>query len=110
MGTCETTVRVQSPENLLILLPQNHPHRYHGVLPYLGYVHPCPLTLFALLTPSKAYLAISIDTAGLVRVSAFWVLRKGGKYGHRLYFYLYTFFFCLGTFIGNVRFLSPPRP
>jgi Na+/H+ antiporter NhaD/arsenite permease-like protein len=62
----------------------------------------------SLLTLPKAYLAISIDTAGLVRVSAFWVLRKGGKYGHRLYFYLYTFFFCLGTFIGNVRFILSP--
>jgi Na+/H+ antiporter NhaD/arsenite permease-like protein len=29
------------------------------------------------------------------------VLQKGGKVGHRLFFYLYAFFFCLGSFIGN---------
>ncbi|PQE06898.1 Arsenical pump membrane protein [Rutstroemia sp. NJR-2017a BVV2] len=32
---------------------------------------------------------------------AFKVLQKGGKVGHRLFFFLYVFFFALGTFIGN---------
>lgn len=48
-----------------------------------------------------AYIAISIDASGLIRYLAFKVLQKGGKVGHRLFFYLYTFFFALGSFIGN---------
>jgi Na+/H+ antiporter NhaD/arsenite permease-like protein len=48
-----------------------------------------------------AYIAISIDASGLLRYLAFKVLQKGGQNGHRLYFYLYSFFFCLGSFIGN---------
>ncbi|KAI0886004.1 uncharacterized protein GGS22DRAFT_187235 [Annulohypoxylon maeteangense] len=48
-----------------------------------------------------AYIAISIDASGLIRYLAFKVLQKGGRFGHRLFFYLYAFFFSLGTFIGN---------
>ncbi|KKK19419.1 hypothetical protein AOCH_001334 [Aspergillus ochraceoroseus] len=48
-----------------------------------------------------AYIAISIDASGLVRFLAFKVLQKGGKEGHRLFFYLYAFFFGLGSFMGN---------
>ncbi|KAL7923710.1 hypothetical protein ACQKWADRAFT_41473 [Trichoderma austrokoningii] len=48
-----------------------------------------------------AYIAISIDASGLIRYLAFKVLQKGGKVGHRLFFYLYAFFFGLGSFIGN---------
>ncbi|KAI1076198.1 hypothetical protein F5B20DRAFT_557080 [Whalleya microplaca] len=48
-----------------------------------------------------AYIAISMDASGLIRFLAFKVLQKGGKVGHRLFFYLYAFFFGLGTFIGN---------
>lgn len=48
-----------------------------------------------------AYIAISIDASGLIRYLAFKVLQKGGNVGHRLFFYLYAFFFGLGTFIGN---------
>ncbi|EAW14205.1 putative arsenite efflux transporter ArsB-like [Aspergillus clavatus NRRL 1] len=48
-----------------------------------------------------AYIAISIDASGLIRYLAFKVLDKGGKVGHRLFFYLYAFFFGLGSFIGN---------
>lgn len=48
-----------------------------------------------------AYIAISIDASGLIRYLAFKVLQRGGKVGHRLFFYLYTFFFVLGSFIGN---------
>lgn len=48
-----------------------------------------------------AYIAISIDASGLIRYLAFKVLQKAGKVGHRLYFYLYAFFFCLASFIGN---------
>lgn len=48
-----------------------------------------------------AYIAISIDASGLIRWLAFKVLQKAGKVGHRLFFYLYAFFFALGSFIGN---------
>ena len=48
-----------------------------------------------------AYIAISIDASGLIRYLAFKVLQKGGNSGHRLFFYLYAFFFSLGSFIGN---------
>lgn len=48
-----------------------------------------------------AYIAISIDASGLIRYLAFKVLQKGGKVGHKLFFYLYAFFFGIGSFIGN---------
>ncbi|KAH6669784.1 arsenite efflux transporter-like protein ArsB-like protein [Halenospora varia] len=48
-----------------------------------------------------AYIAISIDASGLIKYLAFKVLQKGGERGHRLFFYLYTFFFALASFIGN---------
>lgn len=48
-----------------------------------------------------AYIAISIDASGLIRYLAFKVLQRAGEVGHRLYFYLYAFFFCLTSFIGN---------
>lgn len=48
-----------------------------------------------------AYIAISIDASGLIRYLAFRVLQKGGKGGRKLFFYLYAFFFALGSFIGN---------
>ncbi|KAG8165393.1 hypothetical protein KVR01_005668 [Diaporthe batatas] len=48
-----------------------------------------------------AYIAISIDASGLIRYLALKVLQWGGEVGHRLFFYLYAFFFSLGVFIGN---------
>ncbi|KAK5105749.1 hypothetical protein LTR62_002185 [Meristemomyces frigidus] len=48
-----------------------------------------------------AYIAISIDSTGLIRWLAYKVLQSGGKNGKRLYLYLYTFFFALASFIGN---------
>ena len=48
-----------------------------------------------------AYIAISIDSSGLIRYLAFKVLQKGGKVGSKLFLYLYMFFFGLGSFIGN---------
>lgn len=50
---------------------------------------------------SLAYIAISIDASGLIRYLAFKVLQLGGKVGRRLFFFLYAFFFGLGSFIGN---------
>ena len=63
----------------------------NGIVPY-------DIMLFFL---SLAYIAISVDASGLIRWLAFKVLQKGGKVGHRLYFYLYLFFFALTAFIGN---------
>ncbi|KAI9154886.1 arsenite efflux transporter ArsB-like [Paramyrothecium foliicola] len=48
-----------------------------------------------------AYIAISVDASGLIRYLAFRVLQWGGEAGHRLFFYLYSFFFLVGGFIGN---------
>jgi Na+/H+ antiporter NhaD/arsenite permease-like protein len=48
-----------------------------------------------------AYIAISVDASGLIRYLAFKVLQWGGAVGHRLFFYLYAFFFVVGGFIGN---------
>ena len=47
-----------------------------------------------------AYIAISIDASGLIRRLAVEVLRKGGGNGKALFFYLYAFFFSLGTFVS----------
>lgn len=59
-----------------------------------------PLDIMAFFI-SLAYIAISIDASGLIRYLAFRVLKRGGKVGHRLFFYLYVFFFILTAFIGN---------
>jgi Na+/H+ antiporter NhaD/arsenite permease-like protein len=48
-----------------------------------------------------AYIAISIDCSGLIRLLALKVLKKGGKKGRLLFLLLYIFFFVLGSFIGN---------
>jgi len=61
-------------------------------------ISPIDIMVFFL---SLAYIAISIDASGLIRFLAFKVLQKGGKVGHRLFLYLYAFFFGLGSFIGN---------
>ncbi|KAL9074306.1 MAG: hypothetical protein Q9157_004428 [Trypethelium eluteriae] len=50
---------------------------------------------------SLAYIAISLDASGLIRYLAFKVLQWGGTVGHKLFFYLYAFFFGLASFIGN---------
>ncbi|KAF4620187.1 hypothetical protein G7Y89_g14634 [Cudoniella acicularis] len=61
-------------------------------------IHPIDIMAFFI---TLAYIAISIDASGLIRYLAFKVLQKGGAVGHRLFFYLYLFFFGLGSFIGN---------
>ncbi|CAJ2504990.1 Uu.00g123840.m01.CDS01 [Anthostomella pinea] len=61
-------------------------------------INPYDIMIFFL---SLAYIAISIDASGLIRWLAFKVLQKAGKVGHRLFFYLYTFFFLIGSVIGN---------
>ncbi|CAO1621852.1 unnamed protein product [Jaminaea pallidilutea] len=54
-----------------------------------------------LLFLSLAYIAISLDTSGLLRCLAFYVSIKGGRSGPRLFFFLYAFFFGLGLLVGN---------
>jgi Na+/H+ antiporter NhaD/arsenite permease-like protein len=66
----------------------------------LGAENISPLDIMAFFI-TLAYIAISIDASGLIRYLAFKVLQKGGGVGHRLFFYLYAFFFGLGSFIGN---------
>ncbi|KAL6863505.1 hypothetical protein J3F83DRAFT_190997 [Trichoderma novae-zelandiae] len=61
-------------------------------------ISPIDIMVFFL---TLAYIAISIDASGLIRYLAFKVLQWGGEVGHRLFFYLYAFFFVLGSFIGN---------
>ncbi|KAK7423498.1 hypothetical protein QQX98_000955 [Neonectria punicea] len=61
-------------------------------------ISPIDIMLFFI---TLAYIAISIDASGLIRWLAFKVLQWGGEVGHKLFFYLYAFFFGLGTFIGN---------
>ncbi|KAG8744446.1 hypothetical protein FRC10_010116 [Ceratobasidium sp. 414] len=50
---------------------------------------------------SLAYIAIALDATGLLRFLAFWVVRKGGSSGRRLYLFLYLFFFGFGLLVGN---------
>ncbi len=50
----------------------------------------------------QAYLSISLDATGLLRFLAFWVARKGGASGPKLYFYLYLFFLACAAVVGNV--------
>ncbi|KAF2750115.1 putative arsenite transmembrane transporter protein [Sporormia fimetaria CBS 119925] len=61
-------------------------------------INPLDIMVFFL---SLAYIAISLDASGLIRYLAFRVLKWGGDNGPRLYFYLYSFFFALTSFIGN---------
>ena len=62
------------------------------------HIYPIDVMVFFI---SLAYIAISLDAAGLIRWLAFKVLQKAGKHGRRLYFYLYLFFFILASLIGN---------
>ncbi|OAA50510.1 Arsenical pump membrane protein, ArsB [Metarhizium rileyi] len=66
----------------------------------LGADNISPIDIMAFFI-TLAYIAISIDASGLIRYLAFRVLQWGGEVGHRLFFYLYSFFFLLGSFIGN---------
>ncbi|PVG04256.1 hypothetical protein CPB86DRAFT_771660 [Serendipita vermifera] len=59
-----------------------------------------PLNVMALFI-SLAYMAISVDKAGLLRFLAFWVASRSGTSGIRLYIAIYSFFFTLGVVVGN---------
>lgn len=82
---------------LLAILAIGREEVYGGVIE-ANNIKPYDIMLFFI---SLAYIAISIDASGLIRWLAFKVLQKGGGAGHRLFLYLYTFFFVLGSFIGN---------
>ncbi|KAH8684378.1 putative arsenite efflux transporter ArsB-like protein [Tricladium varicosporioides] len=82
---------------LLAILAIGRTEVYAGTIGSDG-ISPIDIMAFFI---TLAYIAISIDASGLIRYLAFKVLQKGGQVGHRLFFYLYLFFFCLGSFIGN---------
>ncbi|KZT61161.1 hypothetical protein CALCODRAFT_464540 [Calocera cornea HHB12733] len=50
---------------------------------------------------SLAYISISLDATGLLRFLAFWVAKRGGTSGRRLYLLLYLFFLAYGLVVGN---------
>jgi Na+/H+ antiporter NhaD/arsenite permease-like protein len=66
----------------------------------LGANHISPLDIM-LFFITLAYIAISIDASGVIRYLAFKVLQWGGEVGHRLFFYLYLFWFALTSCVGN---------
>ncbi|KAK1970962.1 arsenite efflux transporter [Colletotrichum sublineola] len=82
---------------LLAILAIGRQEVHDGTIGTSG-IFPIDIMVFFI---SLAYIAISIDASGLIRYLALKVLQWGGEVGHRLFFYLYAFFFCLGTFIGN---------
>lgn len=58
---------------------------------------PIDIVLFAL---TVGYIARSIDASGLIRYLAFKVVSKTPN-GHRLFLYLYLFFFAIGVLFGS---------
>lgn len=82
---------------LLAILAIGREEVYDGTV---GANNILPIDIMAFFL-TLAYIAISIDASGLIRYLAFRVLSWGGEVGHRLFFYLYAFFFALGSFIGN---------
>lgn len=110
MGTAASTrwVRMKFPLNfvtapliadlfLLAILAIGRSEVYGGTI-YSDNIEPIDIMVFFI---TLAYIAISIDASGLIRFLAFKVLQKGGEVGHKLFFYLYLFFFGLGSFVGN---------
>jgi Na+/H+ antiporter NhaD/arsenite permease-like protein len=107
-GKVEPFVRLNFPVNfvtapliadlfLLAILAIGRKEVHDGTL---GANNISPIDIMAFFL-TLAYIAISIDASGLIRYLAFKVLQKGGEVGHKLFFYLYAFFFGLGSFIGN---------
>ena len=47
-------------------------------------------------------MTISLDAAGLFKFLAFWVAKKAGSSGKRLYLYFWMFFLLLAVAVGNV--------
>ncbi|KAK8033996.1 hypothetical protein PG993_008991 [Apiospora rasikravindrae] len=107
-STSTTWVRMEFPLNfitaplvadlfLLAILAIGRSEVYGGTITSDN-IEPIDIMVFFI---TLAYIAISIDASGLIRYLAFKVLQKGGEVGHKLFFYLYLFFFGLGSFVGN---------
>ena len=58
-----------------------------------------------LLFVSLALVVSSIEVTGFLQSLAFWVSNKGKSSGYALYFYFYSLFIILATFVGNVSIL-----
>jgi Na+/H+ antiporter NhaD/arsenite permease-like protein len=82
---------------LLAILAIGHQEVHDGIIG-ANNILPYNIMIFFL---TLAYIAISIDASGLIRWLAFHVLQRGRENGQLLFFYLYSFFFVLGSFIGN---------
>ncbi|KAI6044614.1 hypothetical protein EDC04DRAFT_2865840 [Pisolithus marmoratus] len=50
---------------------------------------------------SLAYMAITLDTTGILEAAAFWVSNKGGSNGRKLFFYFYVMLTLLSILLGN---------
>lgn len=50
---------------------------------------------------SLAYMAITLDTTGILEAAAFWVSNKGGSSGRKSYFYFYVMLTLLSILLGN---------
>lgn len=50
---------------------------------------------------SLAYISIALDGTGALEAIAFWVSKRGGSSGLRLFTYLYAFFLGVGCIVGN---------
>lgn len=48
-----------------------------------------------------AYISIALDGTGAIEAVAFWVSKRGGTSGIRLFTYLYLFFLGVGCIVGN---------
>lgn len=48
-----------------------------------------------------AYISIALDGTGGIEAVAFWVSKRGGTSGLRLFTYLYLFFLGVGSIVGN---------
>lgn len=50
---------------------------------------------------SLAYMAITLDITGILEAAAYWVSRKGGSNGWKLYLYFYLLLTLVSILIGN---------
>lgn len=50
---------------------------------------------------SLAYISIALDGTGVIEAVAFWISKRGGSSGMRLFTYLYAFLLGAGCVVGN---------
>jgi len=82
---------------LLAILAIGRKEAHDGIIG-TNRISPIDIMIFFL---SLTYIAISLDASGLFRWTIFRILQQGGIVGHKLFLYLYAFFFGLASFIGN---------